>query len=44
MNALAFNIEELESLEAPGFWGAVASVGLGVATGFVIVGIGIWVT
>ena len=44
MNTLTLNIEELESLEAPGFWGAVASVALGVGTGFAIVGLGIWVT
>lgn len=40
----AFGIEELESLEAPSFWGNVASfiIGAGVVVG--AVGVGIWIT
>jgi hypothetical protein len=39
-----FDIEELEGLEAPGFWGFVGGVAAGIAVVAVGTGIGIAIT
>ena len=43
-NELVLDIEDLESLDAPGFWSGLAGVAVGIAAGYGALALGVALT